>query len=261
MPPRAAIAAVVCALIGGCSAAAAPASDPLVPAVTVAAPTATPDGTLPPLVTPQPVQTLAPAPGTLALEATSCDGGVVLEWSPSADPDFHHYTALRSADRDVRPEYPPIAPAVDWGGTFATDRFVVSAVDASILPSETEWSYRVMSYDAENRVIGASPVVSARMRAVADLGPLRAERAGPRGTRLEWERYAGPAECFTEYRILHATVGPPSTLVATVSGQDAESFETDAFRGTTHTVQVEAVRTTALGSFVVARSDVVSVEG
>jgi hypothetical protein len=261
VPPRAAIAAVVCALIGGCSAAAAPASDPLEPALSAGAPSPTPYATLPPLVSPQPVHTLAPAAGTLALEATTCDGGVVLEWSPSADPDFHHYTALRSADPDVAPQYPPIAPAVDWGGTFATDRFVVSAVDASILPSDTEWSYRVMSYDAENRVLGASPVVTARMRAVADLGALRAERAGPRGTRLEWEPYAGRAECFTEYRILHATAGPPSTLVATVSGQDAVSFETDAFRGATHTVQVEAVRTTALGSFVVARSDVLSVGG
>lgn len=262
MPSRAAIAAAVCALIGGCSAAAAPASEPLQPAATVvAAPTATLDATLPPLISPQPVQTLAPAPGTLALEAVSCDGGVVLEWSPSADPDFHHYTALRSADRDVPPHYPPIAPAVDWGGTFATDRFVVSAIDASILPSDTEWNYRVMSYDAENRVLGASQVVAARMRPVADLGPVRAERAGPgRRTSLEWQPYDGPAECFTEYRILHATSGTPSTLVATVSAQEAGGIVTGALGGGPQVVQIEAVRTTALGSFVVARSEVAELD-
>src|SRR5918994_6159795 len=47
----------------------------------------------------QPTPSATPDPSTLELEATSCDGGVVLGWSPSVDPMFHHYSALRSPER------------------------------------------------------------------------------------------------------------------------------------------------------------------
>jgi hypothetical protein len=206
--------------------------------------------------TPVPLRTPAPEPGTLTLEALTCDGGVALQWSPSADAAFHHYTALRSPNRDIPPFYPPIAPAVDWGGTYATDRFVVSAVDASVEPSDSEWNYRVMSYDADGRVIESSAVVSAQLLPVAALGPASAEREGRRGTRLDWDPYVGPSACFTEYRILYGAGDPPTTLLATVSDRRVTTLETDALRsGTTYVLRVEAIRTTALGSFVVARSE------
>lgn len=221
---------------------------------TRAEPTAEPTTT--PHPTPFPLRTPAAEPGTLGLQALSCDGGVVLQWTASAEVDFHHYTALRSPELDVPPFYPPIAPAVDWGGTFATDRFVISAVDASIVPSDTLWRYRVMSYDAEGRVLESSAVVTAQVLPVTELAPVRAEPARGRTTVLEWGEYAGPAACFTEYRILHGSGDRPGTLLATVSDQGTTSLETDALPRTTQTIQVEAIRATALGSFVVARSEV-----
>ena len=258
VPPRDRVAAILCALLAGCAGPfGAPVSMPVeagnaasvAPSVELSL-----EPTASPLPTAQPVQTLAAESGTLALEAISCDGGVVLQWSPSADSQFHHYTALRSPARDVPPHYPPIAPAVDWGGTFATDRFVVSAVDASILPSDTAWSYRVMSYDADNRVLESSPVVTARVLAPADLGPVEVEPAAG-GARVQWTAYDGPPECFSEYRILHGDVAPPSTLLATLSAQDATSARVAEARRDVRVLQVEAIRATALGSFVVARSD------
>lgn len=209
--------------------------------------------------TPVPLSTPSPAPGTLALEALSCDGGVALQWSPSADAGFHHYTALRSPNREIPPFYPPIAPAVDWGGTYATDRFVVSAVDASVEPSQEDWNYRVMSYDAQGRAIESSSVVTAQLLPVAVLGPASAEAAGRRTTRLEWDAYVGLSACFTEYRVLYGASDPPTTLLATVSDRRVTTLETDALHaGTTYVLRVEAIRTTALGSFVVARSELVS---
>lgn len=258
--PRDRVAAMLCALLTGCSGqVGAPPPTSMVSASPSPAPSASlaVAPTLSPLPTAQPVQTLAAEPGTLALEAISCDGGVVLQWSPSADPGFHHYTALRSPARDIPPQYPPIAPAVDWGGTFATDRFVVSAVDASIRASDTSWSYRVMSYDVDNQVLESSAVVSARVLAPADLGPVSLEAAAG-GARVEWTEYGGPAECFSEYRILHGDAGLPSTLLATVSAQGATSARVNESTRDVGVLQVEAIRTTALGSFVVARSEVLT---
>ena len=76
--------------------------------------------------------------------------------------------AARSAKSPC--DYPPVAPAVDWGDTYTTDRFVTTAVDASILPSDTVWHYRVMAYDVRGRAIAASPVRDARLQDEADLG-------------------------------------------------------------------------------------------
>ena len=262
MPRRVRIALLGCLLLGACVLPSAgepneSAAEPVTPSPAPAAtPPGTPTGEPTPSVLPTPaaLSTPTPAPGTLALEALSCDGGVALEWSPSADAAFHHYTALRSEFRDIPSAYPPIAPAVDWGGTYATDRFVVSAVDATFEPSQPDWNYRVMSYDAEGRVIEASSVVTAQLLPIASLGPANAERAGRR-TRLEWQAYLGLSACFTEYRILYGAGNPPTTLLATVSDRRETTLETDALHvGTTYVLRVEAIRTTALGSFVVARS-------
>ena len=86
--------------------------------------------------------------------------------------------AARHGDR---PDYPPVAPAVDWGDTYTTDRFVTTGVDASIIPSETVWYYRVMAYDARGRPVSASPVREARLQEPAGLGDLEV-RAGPTGS-------------------------------------------------------------------------------
>ncbi|MEP7081789.1 MAG: hypothetical protein ABI841_02305 [Chloroflexota bacterium] len=268
MPRRVRIALLGCLLLAACAApsAGAPHESATVgsgaplrtePATPRGTPTTEPSPTVRP--TPVAPSTPTPAPGTLALDALSCDGGVALQWSPSADAGFHHYTALRSPNRDIPTAYPPIAPAVDWGGTYATDRFVVSAVDATFEPSQPDWNYRVMSYDAEGRVIESSSVVTAQLLPVASLGTGSAEPAGRGGTRVEWDAHAGLSACFTEYRILYGAGDPPTTLLATVSDRRVTTLETDALRaGTTYVLRVEAIRTTALGSFVVARSEPVT---
>ena len=216
-----------------------------------------------PSVLPTPVALPRPRqePGTLALDALSCDGGVVLEWSPSVEVAFHHYTGLRSPTSDVSPVYPPLSPAVDWGGAYATDRFVVSAVDATLVPSDDTWFYRVMSYDADGRVLEASAVVAAEVRPVASLGALTVEPGAGQVT-ISWTPYRGPSACFTEYRVMYGAQGPPATLLATVSSRESASLETDvlADSAATHVVRVDAVGATPLGSFVVARSEVTTVK-
>lgn len=217
----------------------------------------------PPAATASPTPTSDPTPSPsldpsrLELEAISCDGGVVLEWSASTDPAFHHYTALRSPVREIEPDYPPIAPAVDWGDTYATDRFVTSAVDASIIPSETRWFYRVMAYDADGAVVGASPVRGARLGEVDGLGEVEVEEWTGDLSRLEWQPYEGFSRCFSNYRVMVGTGGVPNTLLAVVSAQATTELLTDALHpGATYVVRVQAMRATTLGSFIVAESDV-----
>ncbi|HEX5040381.1 MAG TPA: hypothetical protein VFW95_09620 [Candidatus Limnocylindria bacterium] len=205
--------------------------------------------------TPSPSPT--PDPNALELEAIGCPGGVVLDWSPSANPQFHHYTALRSRDEDIAPDYPPIAPAVDWGDTYATDPFVTSAVDASITPSNQRWNYRVMAYARDGSVLSASPVRAARLSDVQDLGRLRVSTADDGGTRLEWRPFSGFSGCFSSYRILFGSGSTPSTELRVISDQDAASAETDALQsGSTYQLRVEAVRVTTLGSFIAGETSV-----
>ena len=212
-----------------------------------------------PTATPMPTPPASVDPSAMDLEAISCDGGVVLDWSASIHPAFHHYTALRSPEREIAPDYPPIAPAVDWGDTYATDRFVTSAVDASIIPSETRWFYRVMAYDAEGAVVGASPVRAARLGEVDDLGELELDGLDDGVTRIEWKAYEGFSGCFSSYRVMVGTSGSPTAVLTVISGQEVTDLETDALHpDTTYALRIQAVRATTLGSFVVAESEVAS---
>lgn len=203
-----------------------------------------------------PTQAPTADPSVLDLEVTSCNGGVVLEWSPSSDSDFHHYSALRSPERDIAPYYPPIAPAVDWGDTYAEDRFVTSAADASIIPSDTTWFYRVMAYDRAGAVVGASEVESGRLGTVEALGQVTVTTDAQGRSTIGWRPYRGFSRCFSHYRVLYGTSWPPSTVLAVVSDQTAASQQTDALHaGSTYLLRVEAVRTTTLDSFVVGETE------
>jgi hypothetical protein len=199
------------------------------------------------------------APETLELQVTGCPGGVVVDWSPALHPDFHHYIALRSIEPVIDPAYPPIAPAVDWGDSYATDRFVTSAVDATLIPSETDLYYRVMAYDEVNRVLSASPVRHANLAAVVDLGPLVIEPGEEAGsTRLDWTLFGGLGRCFSGYQVLIGAPGtaPDSTLTV-LSDQSTSELETAGLRsGSSYAIRVRAIRTTTLGNFVVAETEV-----
>ena len=225
-----------------------------------AAPSAT---VIPETATPAPSATPGPEGlETLELEVTGCPGGVALDWSPTTDPEFHHYTALRSLEPDVATDYPPIAPAVDWGDSYATDRFVTSAVDATLIPSEAIFHYRVMAYDAEGRPIAASQVRRARPAepvdlGAVDLGAVVLDAGAKGGTRIDWGLFGGLGRCFSEYRVLVGPAGSrPSTTLTVLSDQSTTELETVGLHaGASYAVRVDAVRTTTLGSFVVARSE------
>lgn len=250
-PARVASALVTAAvLIGGCAIPGAVAPTPVPTPLATIAPSVAP-GSLEPVPTPPPEPTPTPDPAVIGLAVTGCPGGTVLEWTPSTHHNFHHYTALRSPSDRIEPDFPPIAPAVDWGRTYTTDRFTTSAVDASVLPSRTEWNYRVMAYDILNDPVSVSPVRSATIGAVLDLGDLTASTTDG-VTVLAWPAYAGPDGCLSSYRVMAGIGRPPSTVV---SDQSRPTIETDALHaGTTYQLRVDAVRVTPLGSFVTARS-------
>lgn len=218
------------------------------------------------LPTPRPLPTPIPdAPETLDLVVTGCPGGVVVDWSPATHPEFHHYTALRSIEAEVDPAYPPIAPAVDWGDSHTTDRFVTSAVDSTLIPSDTQLYYRVMAYDEVNRVVAATSVRDTHLSEVVELGPLVAEEGedGEEGeeapsTHLDWTLFGGLGRCFSSYQVLIGPAGStPASTLTVISDQSTTELETLGLHsGTTYAIQVNAVRSTTLGSFVVARSEI-----
>lgn len=213
-----------------------------------------------PTQTPRPLPTPVPdAPETLDLVVTGCPGGVVVDWSPATHPEFHHYTALRSIEAEVDPAYPPIAPAVDWGDSHTTDRFVTSAVDSTLIPSNTQLYYRVIAYDEVNRVVAATPTRDTHLWEVGELGPLVAEE-GEEGasTRLDWTLFGGLARCFSSYQVLIGPAGStPSSTLTVISDQSTTELETQGLHsGTTYAIQVRAIRSTTLGSFLVARTEI-----
>ena len=209
-----------------------------------------------------PTASEAPTPGpegleVLDLEVTGCPGGVALDWSPATHPASTTTPRLRSLEPEVAPDYPPIAPAVDWGDSYGTDRFVTSAVDATLIPSEAFFFYRVMAYDDRNqagRRIGRGPHApdrGGRPRARRCWSRARREPPGSIGAcTAGWGAASAPTASSS------AGTGTPRRRPLTVmSSQSSSEIETPALHsGETYSVRVDAVRTTTLGSFVVART-------
>jgi hypothetical protein len=93
---------------------------------------------------------------------------------------------------------------------------------------------------------------------VVELGPLVLRAADAEGaTHIDWALYGGLGRCFSAYRVL---IGPdgsaPSSTLTVISSQDVTEVETSGLHaGETYQVRVDAVRTTTLGSFVVASTE------
>jgi hypothetical protein len=188
---------------------------------------------------------------------------VVLEWSALSDAEFHHYRVLRSPSEVIEPDYPPVAPAVDWGETFATDPFVTAAVDASIIPSTRVWNYRAMAYDALDRPIAASPVRQAWLDPVGSLGSLTASAAPDGRTQLNWSPFVGFPGCFSWYTVVASrTSNQPSALggspsISTISDRSTTELSTAALEsGATYFLRVQAIRATPMGEFLVSQTSV-----
>ena len=237
----------------------APSAEPSHTAVPTAKPTAVP--TAKPIAEPTPVP--PPALVAMSLTATGCDGGVVLGWSQYEGDFFNHYTTLRNTTNSIPKAYPPQGGAVDPGGTYTTIVGKTSAVDSGVTPGTTYY-YRAMAFNAEDGVIGASSVMSAVAGPVASLGSLGASVVAE-GTLLTWTPYGGLADCFTWYKLVYSETNPsPSYLsgdpyLVAISSQETGSYvasSAELVSGTTYYLRVQALRSTALGLFLVAESGV-----
>jgi len=242
-------------------------ADHIVPVVTpppTADPTPTPDPDPTPAPPPPPPPTPTPpppGPATLALSLKSCDGGVVIQWSKYPGADFHHYTTLRNTVNNIPMAYPPQGGAVDFGGTYTTDFTKLSAVDATGIPPTTYY-YRAMAFDVNDQVIGASAVGSAQAKPMLAMGALGvAPDAG--GTLFTWTPYAGPSGCFTYYKLVASTTNPDPSylngdpyLWAGSTQTDGSVVSPDLISGEIYYIRIQVIRTTALGAFVAAQTDV-----
>jgi hypothetical protein len=197
----------------------------------------------------------------MSLSLKPCDGGVVIGWSKYAGADFNHYTTLRNTSASIPMAYPPQGGAVDFGGTYTTDRFALSAVDATGSPFTTSF-YRAMAFNAGDGVVGASAVGSAQALPMASLGTLGVG-PDPGGALFTWTPYGGNGACFTYYKLAYSTTNPnPSYLggdpylwAGSTQGQGSV-VAAGLASGQTYYLRMQVIRTTALGAFVAAQSDV-----
>jgi hypothetical protein len=195
------------------------------------------------------------------LSLKGCPGGVVVMWSKYHGGDFNHYTTLRNTSATIPLAYPPQGGAVDFGGTYTTDRFTLSAVDATASAGVTYY-YRTMAFDGSDQVVGASSVVSAVAAPVASLGTLSVvPDAG--GTAFSWSSFAGNGGCFTWFKLVASTTNPNPSYVTgdpylwySGSTGDTAVVVPDLVSGSTYYLRVQVIRSTALGVFVVAETDV-----
>jgi len=233
-----------------------------VPALeSTAAPTPEPTARSTPKPTPAP--TAVPM-ATLSLAATSCPGGVVLDWSPyEGGGAFNHYLTLRNTSEWIPKAYPPQGGAVDPGGTYSANVGKTAAVDADI-PAGVTYYYRTMAFNGDDGVIGASAITSAVASPVGSLGSLSIS-AIAEGTKLAWTSFAGSGGCFTWYKLAYSETNPsPSYLggdpYLAALGNPADNQFVAApealVSGHTYYIRVQVIRATDLGGFLVAQTDV-----
>jgi hypothetical protein len=189
---------------------------------------------------------------------------VVIQWSKYTGGGFNHYTTLRNTVNNIPLAYPPQGGAVDFGGTYTTDFTKLSAVDATGAPPTTYY-YRAMAFDASDQVIAASAIGSAQAYPMASLDPFS---VGPNGadTQFSWTPYAGPAGCFTYYKLVASPTNPdPSYLngdpyiwvgPTQSDGTTVVANGPDFVSGQTYFIRIQVIRTTALGAFVAAQTAV-----
>ena len=247
-----------------------PSFEPSVEPTPTLAPVITPAPTPRPTPKPTPTPTPTPAPtlAPMSLSLKSCEGGVVLMWSKVTSDAFHHYTVLRSSSAEIPLAYPPQAGAVDFGTTYTTDPNKTDSFDSSAAVGSSVY-YRAMAFNAEDGVIGASPVSAAVVpKAVLSLGGLGVSQPGGAGTnaQFDWSPYGGLSACFSYYKLVGSTTNPePSYLgeggldvAIPISLQSASSatFDSTQIPAGTYWFRLRAIRATSLGKFIVADTSV-----
>jgi hypothetical protein len=217
-------------------------------------PVPTPKPTAVPTAVPTPVPTPVPPPpvATLELATSSCNGGVVLDWSPYGGAAFDHYLLLRLGT--------PGAAGKPLDGGWVGYAEKTTGYDASGVAGRTYW-YRAAAYAADGRLLGRSDAVPGVASARAQLGGLLVG-AVAEGTKVKWTPFGGAAACFTYYKVVwSAEDSTPSYLegdpAMAVGGQESNmAVLAELEPATTYYLRVQVLRSTDIGSFVVAESDV-----
>jgi outer membrane biosynthesis protein TonB len=223
----------------------------------------TPRPTPVPTARPTPTPTPLPAVAPMSLATTSCDGGVVLGWSPISDPRFARYVTLRSTASSIAAAYPPTGGAalVDGSKTSSADSTSTADTGGS---AGTTYRYRTLALDAGNQVIGASALASGTAKAAKALGPVSVEPDASGGLRVSWTPYAGPGACFTWYKVVYSSESSsPSYLagdpyLAVLTDQAASAVIVDPLPSGTWYIRVQAIRSTDLKMFVAAQTEVLT---
>jgi hypothetical protein len=241
--------------------------DPWIQPSAIPAPRTTPNAT--PRPTPKPTvrPTAAPPPATaeptprptptptpiapLALTASACPGGTVLDWSESLSGSFHHYKTLWSSSETF-------SGASVVSGSASQYRSKTSVADVNA--TGARW-YRTYAYDSANHVIGKSGTRSATGMGAPDVMGILTVTDGAGTTDFAWTPFVGSEGCFTYYKVVYSADDPSPSYVkgdpyATYSGdQSAGSASSNAVLSGTYWFRVQVVRATDLGVFIVAETD------
>jgi len=195
-----------------------------------------------------PAPTPSPTPGVvpLSLTATSCPGGVVLDWSRYSGAGFARYVTLREYSGPPPAAYPPGGTVAQIDGTAS--RAALSGLDT--IGAGAPYYYRTLALAGDGKVLGASAARAAGgSGGMASLAGFSATvSSNPTETDFSWTPFGGPAGCFTEYVI------STSTWSYTLGTQSYSGADLIPITCTGQSFLLQVVRKTALGTLVVAQS-------
>jgi hypothetical protein len=138
-----------------------------------------------------------------------------------------------------------------------------NGIDVGLTPGTTTW-YRVVAFDAGNTALAASAAQAAAIKDAKALGPLAVSTAGPTSTAFSWTPYAGPAGCFSFYKLVYSATNPSPSYLEGDPYLWASSAKTDAatlvdgIPAGTYWFRLQALRDTPGGRVVIAQTDVSS---
>lgn len=228
-------------------------------------PAETPRPSRTPKPTPKPDPTTPPI-GTMSLLAKACPGGVVLDWSkPSAS--VGHYHVLRSLGGSVPPTYPAngtteVESATSWSAN------VTDGYDGDVSGGGTA-TYRAFAFDSADDLVAVSPSRTVETAAAVGLGTLGyTDNGDGYSITVAWTNPGVPAACFSYGKLVVSTEDPePSYLkgspyiavIGDPSKTEAWVEVPSEFQGKTVWMRYQVIRSTSLGKFVVASTDVIQV--
>lgn len=213
----------------------------------------TPTPTLGPTPVPTPRITQAPTPsptpgiGSLGLTATSCPGGVVLDWSTYGGKGaFQRYVTLREPGGAPPVAYPPSGGSIaQVDGT--TSRAASSGSDTT--GAGSAFWYRTLAISTLGKVLAASPARNGGgAGGVANIGNFGAVKDG-QDTDFSWTPFSGWANtCFSEYLIVTGGWSYP------LGGMSTYSVSQVPITCTGQSFEIQVIRKTSLGQLLVAQS-------